>query len=111
MTLSEAFVFKTGNQISASDADMHLGFVGLNPTDTFDPNNLDQKCKFYEALLAYLSQDGIGVKSITEGGYSIVYDIDLKGKALENLALESGCNQLIDKYSFYPRVQNKSYMW
>jgi|GEM_PF-6578540 len=111
MTLSQAFIFKQGGSISATDANTVLEFAGLTPTDTYNPNDQLLKCKFYDALLGYLSQDNVGIKSISEGGYTIVYDMDQKAKHLERLAKESGCDDLVEAYTTQPVIQNKSYMW
>lgn len=111
MTLTEAFVFKAGNGISATDAETVLEFAGLDPDADWDPLDDVLRCQFYDALLGYLSQDNIGVKSISEGGYSISYDGELKAKALYSLALESKCGSLIARFNPEPTVTNKSNMW
>jgi len=111
MTLSEAFIFKAGNGISSTDADTVLEFSGLDPSSDWEPGNTTLKCSFYEALLAYLDQDNVGIKSQSEGGYSITYERGDKNNYMYNLALESGCQKLIDKYNPQPKVQNMSNLW
>ena len=111
MTLSEAFMFKAGNGISQTDANANLTFIGLEPTDLWNPDDAEQKCAFYGALLDYLSKDNVGVKSESEGGYSKTYDTENKGSYLMLLANESGCQRLIDKYNSQPKIVNKSYIW
>lgn len=111
MTLKEAFVFKSGSSVSETDAATVLEFAGLNPDAEWNPNDAAAKCKFYDALLGYLAQDNVGVSSVSEGGYSISYDKESKGKHLYRLAQESGCQSLIDKYDSQPIVQNKSFLW
>lgn len=111
MTLLEAFIFKSGGVVSSADATNHLAFAGLDPSAQYDPNNQEQKCLFYGALLGYMAQDNVGVKSISEGGYSISYDKDQKAKYLSDLADESGCSSLIDKYNSKVVVKDMSHLW
>lgn len=109
MTLTEAFVFKAGNGVSNTDAAAALQFAGLSPNETWNPSGAN--CSFYKALLGYLERDGVGIRSESEGGYSKTYDTADKADYLSGLADESGCTDLIDKYSQQPKIRNKSYMW
>lgn len=111
MTLLEAFKFKSGNKIPNSEATLSLQFVGLNPSDAFDQSNKVQMCKFYEAICGEIEKDYAGVQSITEGGFSMTFDKAQKSKYLESLAKESGCKNLIDKYSTSIKIKNKSSLW
>lgn len=110
MTLKEAFIFKAGDGISDTDAVSVLDFAGLDPNSIWDADS-SQRCAFYDALLGYLESNNVGVSSESEGGYSKSYDTVGKGKYLSNLANESGCSALIDKYNQQPKVQDKSYLW
>lgn len=101
-------MFKAGNGIPETDAVASLRIEGLDPNDTYVE---EDKCKFYKALLSALSRDNVGIKNITEGGYSISYDTENKAKYLYNLALESECSGLINLYSPQPKVTNKSNLW
>lgn len=111
MTVKQAFIYKTKSEVSDSEASLALSFVGLNPESDFQSLSSSEKCKFYTAVISHVSQDNVGVKSISEGGYSISYDLDLKKNFLKELADESGCSNLINKYSLKPIVKNKSYLW
>jgi hypothetical protein len=111
MTILEAYKFKVGNDVSDADAIAALQFVGLDPDATWDANDNSTKCTFYGAVLNALSANNMGIKQESEGGYSITYDSAMKGKYLENLANESGCQELMDKYSTVPVIKNKSYLW
>ena len=110
MTLLEAFELKSG--IADEKATALLEFEGLNPADEWDTDNQTLKCAFYKILLGELSRnESVGIKSISEGGYKIEYDKNDKAKGLYDLALESGCSSLIDKYHTNSVVENKSYLW
>lgn len=111
MTLAEAFVFKAKNGITSTDAGTVLEFAGLTPASEWDVSNTEQKCEFYKALLGYLDQDKAGIKSESEGGYSITYESADRSTYLYNLALESGCKSLISQYNNQPKVENKSNLW
>lgn len=111
MTILEAFQLKTFNQVDDTEASKYLVFAGLNPTDDYDPENTEIKCKLFGVILEFLSQSNYGISQISEGGYSISYDVGLKGKALESISLESGCNRLIDLYGFKTRIINRSNLW
>lgn len=110
MTVLEAYKFKVGNGISDSAAAAALSFAGVNPDDTWSPDYVG-KCAFYAAVIGALSAEGMGVSSITEGGYSITYNKDEKNKHLQFLAEESGCKELIAKYTTGLKVQNISNRW
>lgn len=111
MTLSEAFIFKAGDNMDLLEASSILEFANLDPIDTWDPEDKDQRCKFYESLLNHLNGNDVGIKSESEGGYSKTYDKEGKGKYLAFLADESGCEKLIEIYNPEPKVRDKSNYW
>lgn len=106
MTNKEVFITKSG--LSGNTAELELTLVGLNPVGVFDHNN---KCLFYKALLSAMARSNAGVSSITEGGYSVSYDKKDRDKVLYDLALESECKELINKYRISPTIEDKSYLW
>ena len=108
MTLSQAFVHKSG--AGAAVANVELEFAGLNPETVWDVNDQSLKCEFYRTLLIYIGRDNVGVSQVSEGGYSISYDKDDKGKYQKALAIESGCKDLIEQYSDNV-VKNMSHLW
>ena len=116
MTLAEALVFKSKNnfspiELTLIDAGTVLEFSGMTPSDEWNPEDKELRCKFYNALLGYLDGDNIGVTSESEGGFSKSYDKLGKTNWLHSLALESGCLSLIERYDPTPTIQNKSNMW
>lgn len=108
MTLSQAFEHKTG--ANAHTAAAELEFAGLSPSSEWSVNDNEQKCAFYRIILMYISRDNVGVKQVSEGGYSITYDSDSKAKYQKALAIESGCPSLIEQYS-NDIVKNMSHLW
>lgn len=108
MTLSQAFVHKTGTDVHTAAAE--LEFTGLDPSSEWSVNDNELKCEFYRILLMYISRDNVGVKQVSEGGYSITYDSDSKAKYQKALAIESGCPSLIEQYS-NDVVKNMSDLW
>lgn len=111
MTLVQAFIFKTRSEVSQAEASLALEFAGLNPNADYISLGSGDRCKFFTAVANYISQDNVGVKSVSEGGYSIVYDADLKANFLKQLADESGCANLISKYNNKPKVKDRSSLW
>jgi hypothetical protein len=109
MTLAQEFAHKA--DVSEVDAAIILEFSGIDPNAIWNPLDQSQKCALYESLIGYLAQDGIGIKSVSEGGYSKTYDSTGKASELYRLAKESGCASLIDMYNPQPKVQNASNLW
>lgn len=109
MTLKEAFIFKAGTGTTDVDASAALSFAGLDPDATWS-DSID-KCKFYDALISNIMRAGVGVKMEREGGYTIEYDTVAKKEYAYSLAVESGCQTMVEKYNPKPKVQNKTYLW
>lgn len=106
MTNKEAFIYKSG--ASEQEAINALNFVGIDPDGTWDASA--DNCKFYSSLIDNVLKGG-GVEAISQGDYSVRYTKgDAKNYAYE-LAKESGCKELIDKYNAQPKVVDKSYLW
>jgi len=71
-------------------------------------------CDFYQIVITQLQADrNIGIKSKSEGGYSKTYDVDGNAfnQMLANIAADSGCQKLIDRYSTKRGVRDKTYKW
>ena len=84
----------TDTQITAM-----LGFYNIDANAEFDRNN--PSCDFYRLLIEKkIKSLGLGVKSESEGGYSITYDNGSEwAKALiSGWAYDSKCSSLIEKY-------------
>lgn len=104
MTIIEAFNIKISQvseiSVPANITEGLLMFEGLDPNAEWNPNNGTSKCSLYKVILTELSKDIYkGVKSVSEGGYSISYDFEGKKKCLSDLAEESGCGSLIERYN------------
>ncbi len=108
MTLSFALQTRTG--LDEAIASAELEFAGLDPSASWDACDQSMKCKFYKAMLLYMAKDNEGVKQVSEGGYSITYDKDDKARLLQGIAEESGCSELIEKFTVGV-VKNKSNLW
>ena len=114
MTILEAFQLKSGGVLTDQQASAVLQFEGLDPNATWDPDDMDVRCPFYKAVLDTLvsTDQSKGVKRISEaGGVTIEWDKAEISQGFYDLALESGCSSLIEKYNVDPIVQNKSYLW
>lgn len=109
MTLAQAFAHKA--DVSEVDAATILEFHGIDPNTIWVPADQGLKCRLYESLIGYLAQGEVGIKSVSEGGYSKTYDTAGKASELFRLAKESGCAHLIDLYNPQPKVQNASNLW
>lgn len=84
--------------------------LGVDPNAEFDINDSATKCKLYKAALQEIQQ-AKGVKSVTEGGYSITYADSSIPALLYGLAVDSGCDELISIFDVQPKIRNKSNMW
>lgn len=84
----------TDTQITAM-----LGFYNIGASAEFDKNN--PSCDFYRLLIEKkIKSLGLGIRSESEGGYSITYDNGSEwAKALiSGWAYDSKCSSLIEKY-------------
>ena len=109
MTNREAFIYLSNSSEPVAKVDIALQLEGINPEGIYSPT--ENRCKFYKSLLDFMSRSNFAVKSISEGEYSISFDTDSKAKFLYNMALDSGCEELIDKYSLNPKIRDKSFLW
>jgi len=91
---------------SVNDASItaNLELHGISPTAPWDASMSNpDRCKIYDiAIKLGLQSRGVGgIRSISEGGYSITYDD--ADKTVKNWALskakESGCSSLISEYT------------
>ena len=99
MTVLEAYKARTGSTLSDEAITGLLVSFGLNPSDEWvysESNPIN--CAFY-GLLIRDKMNKAKVKSESEGGYSVSFNSDMLNQELYDLALESGCSSLIDKYS------------
>lgn len=102
---------------SASDTQLSNALLlkGIDPAADWVYSTTNSiNCAFYGIVISQLYADkNIGIKAESEGGYSKTYDVD--GKAFANqisaLADESGCQQLIDRYSTKNKLRDRTYMW
>lgn len=100
MTNIEAFKFLLDEPgITDTQITEMLGFYDINPSGLWDksvPN-----CDFYRLLIERkIKSLGLGVRSESEGGYSIVYDStsDWVKNLISGWAYDSKCSSLIEKY-------------
>lgn len=114
MTIKEALIFKLDDSIEAIDpatVDSTLAFYGLDPDATWvrSKDNPDN-CLFYEILIQK-KLEANGIKAMSEGGFSVTYASDRKVQEIINLAHESGCLSLIEKYGNLgkPTIKDISY--
>lgn len=102
-------------ELTDSQLSNMLVLKGIVPGDlwvysTTNPIN----CNFYAIVIAQMQSDrNIGVKSESEGGYSKTYDVDSKAfnQLLANIAEDSGCQKLIDRYLTKNKFVDRSNRW
>jgi hypothetical protein len=101
----------------ASDTQLSnaLALRSIDPAATWVYSSSNPiNCDFYQIVITQMQSDrNIGIKSESEGGYSKTFDIDGKAfnQMLANIAQDSGCQKLIDRYSTKNKVVDKTYKW
>ncbi|MGN6352822.1 MAG: DUF6706 family protein [Parafilimonas sp.] len=102
---------------SANDTQLSnaLELKGIDPGATWIYSTTNPiNCDFYSIVITQLQNDrNIGIKAESEGGYSKTYDVDGNAfnKMLENIAKDSGCQELIDRYSTKVKIVDRSNLW
>lgn len=111
MTNLEVLKFIVGCNASYTEAQLY-GMLILND---IDPNGVyvsSNKCALYGiAIGAIESQPDSGIKSIQEGGYSVTYNGTQMSGLLSSIANQSGCDELIGRYTDKPIIVDKSCLW
>jgi hypothetical protein len=104
-----------GTDASDTQLSNALALKGIDGSATWVYSSLNPiNCDFYAIVITQLQGDrNIGIKAESEGGYSKTYDVDSKAftQMLSNIAQDSGCQKLIDRYSTKNKVVDKSYKW
>lgn len=99
----------TGRLADISEDTLRAALVleSLNPDDEYIDLN---KCRMYRLAILEI-QMTVGIKSVTEGGYSISYSDAAVPAGLKALADQSGCKELIDMFRTQPKIKSKRYLW
>lgn len=98
-----------GSNANLSDERLAIAaeLAGIDPSSDYDPAN---NCAVYGMAISEIQTDK-GIKSESEGGYSITYtDSSILGSLIA-LAQQSGCQNLIDKFDTQPKVRDRSNIW
>lgn len=107
MTNVEAISAIIGNRVEIDYISLR-SVLSLNGFDPDGEYQVSDKCAIYGLALPIIAGDAsAGITSISEGGYSVTYDKAGKSTILYQLALQSGCNDLIGKYNPNPTVTGK----
>lgn len=98
-----------GSNANLSDERLAIAaeLAGIDPSAEYDSAN---KCAVYGLAISEIQTDK-GIKSESEGDYSITYaDSSILGSLIA-LAQQSGCQNLIDMFDNQPRVRDRSNLW
>lgn len=110
MTNLEVIKHLIGSNADLSDDRLTIAaqLAGIDPNAVYDPVN---KCAIYGLAIGEIQTDK-GVKSITEGGYSVTFSDSSIGGAILSLATQSECPDLIEANTpSQPKIRDRSNLW
>ncbi len=105
------YLIGSGGDVSSDRINKTLSLSGFDPDDDYD---LNDKCKLTGLAIDEIQNTiNSGVKSVSQGDYSITYDTEAAKEKMKWLASSSDCPGLIDKVSDIgqPVIRDKSNLW